>query len=243
MPTEADLRDLLHGDGAEPGALDTTRIIRKARARRRPRQLVAGIGGGVAAAGALAFVLPAALGLGGGGLSMAGGSAADDAATGDDASILKEDGAAGTSASLAASAELLNTCGAPVAEPAPDTWGMGLVVAPVDAVAGGETIETDVTLTNTGETTITTNSPMYLTFAGDGTVLWHGEGSVDVVRFELDPGASARIPVTFEPVSCTAPGEAVAEPGSYEVSAAVDVITADGTARVATGPATTITLR
>jgi hypothetical protein len=41
VPTEAELRDLMHGDDAEPGALNTARIIRKAKARRRPRQIAA----------------------------------------------------------------------------------------------------------------------------------------------------------------------------------------------------------
>jgi len=251
VPTEAELRDLMHGDDAEPGALNTASIIRKAKARRRPRLVAAGVAGGVAAAGALAFVLPAALGIGGGALSVAGGSAADEGAAGDDASTLREYDGPESATSLALSAELLNPCGSTVAETGSDAWATGLVVAPVDTTARTEPIETDVTLTNTADTTITTNGPVYLTFAVDGTVLWQGRGSLDVVRFELDPGASARIPVTFEAVQC-APDESgastesslrAAEPGAYELSAAVDVITARGDARVVTGPATAITLR
>jgi len=256
VPTEAELRDLMHGDDAEPGALNTARIIRKAKARRRPKVLAAGVVGGVAAAGALAFVLPAALGLGGGLASSGGGSAADESAS-DDASTLKfADGP--ESATVALSASTLELCGEPVAAVEPDAGGLVLTVAPVDAPVDAAWIETTVTLTNTGDTTVegTTAATASLTLSDDGTVLWHtnGPAAPNEVGVDLDPGESLSYSGTFRPVQCSSDDEdssdgfpadlpAVA-PGSYRLSAAIDLIPVDGSPlRLVTGPATTITLR
>ena len=258
MPTEAELRDLLHGDDPDRGALDTARIIRRAKTRRRPKQLASGLAGGVAAVGAIAFTVPALLGLGGG-LSMAsGGSAADEAAAGDDTSVLK-DGAAPESATMsAAAAETLNACGAPVAEIAPDSDGLVLTVAPVDAAAGEEWIDATVTLANEGVVPVegTTAATPALTLADDGTVLWHSNGATVqmVVVVDLAPGEAMSYPATFQPVLCSPeddasgaafpPGLPAVDPGAYQLSAAIDLLPADGSpARVITGPATAITLR
>lgn len=60
MPTESELRALLH-DGGTPGALNTGDIIRRARARRRPKRAAVGALGGLAA---LALVVPVAISAG-----------------------------------------------------------------------------------------------------------------------------------------------------------------------------------
>lgn len=91
MPTESELRALLRGDGA-PGALDTDDIIRRARARRRPKQLAAGALGGLAA---LALVVPVVLSLGPSGPgsvsdSSGGAAAPAHSENADDATMLRE---------------------------------------------------------------------------------------------------------------------------------------------------------
>lgn len=255
MPTEAELRDLLHGDDPHRGALDTARIIRRAKTRRRPKQLAAGLAGGVAAVGAIAFTVPALLGLGGGLSTASGGSAADEATAGD-SSVLK-DGAAPESATMSIAAEALNACGAPVAEVAPDSGGLVLTVAPVDAAAGEEWVDATVTLTNEGVVPVegTTAATPALTLADDGTVLWHSNGATVqmVVVIDLDPGEAMTYPASFQPVLCSPeddasggafpPGLPAVDPGAYELSAAIDLVPADGSpARLITGPATGITL-
>lgn len=257
MPTEAELRDLLHGEDDEPGALNTARIIRQAKARRRPKQLAAGITGGIAAIGALAFVLPAALGLGGASLSTAGGSAADQAEAGDGASILKESDAPGASTSLSTSAEGLNLCGATLTTLPPDADGLELTVAPAGPTTVGGWIEATVTLTNHGTDPFigTAVDGAVVTLSGDGAVLWHSNGPS--AEFEsavdLDPGESVSYRTGFEPVACSAeddasstgfrPGLPPLTSGPYELSAAIDIAPDGAPTRVVSGPPTAITLR
>ena len=256
MPTEAELRDLLHGDDPDREGLDTARIIRRAKARRRPRQLAAGLAGGVAAVGAIAFTVPALLGLGGGLSTASDSSAADEPASGGDTSILK-DGAAPESATSSVGAEALNACGGPVAEVAPDSGGLMLTVSPVDADAGEEWIDATVTLTNEGAVPVegTTAATPALTLADDGTVLWHSNGPTlqMVVVVDLDPGEALSYATSFQPVRCSPeddasgeafpPGLPAVDPGAYQLSAAIDLLPADGSpTRLITGPATGITL-
>lgn len=260
MPTEADLRDLLHDDGSEPGALDSADIIRRAKARRRPKRIVAGVVGGVAGVGALALVLPLTLGIGGAGLSAAGGSAADEAGAGDDASTLKSDA---EESSSALSVPIFPVCGAPLTEAAPDPDGLVLRVAPVGAHAGAERITTTVTLTNEGDTEVAgiTGMSARLTFAGDGKVLWFDNEPHFLVGMGLDlqPGESKSFPATFRPVVCD-PSDDVrtaegfppdlpsAPPGDYTLTATLDLVspgdgTGENTNRQITGPATAISLQ
>ncbi len=61
MPTESELRALLRGDGEGGDRLDADRIIRLARARRRPKRVALGALTGLATA---AVVVPVAIGVG-----------------------------------------------------------------------------------------------------------------------------------------------------------------------------------
>ena len=258
MPTEAELRDLLHGGDSDPGALNSARIIRQAKARRRPKQLAAAFAGGLAAVAAIAFTVPAVVGLGVGLPTASDGSAADESVAGDDASTLKEDDSPESAALSVVSAESLNLCGGPVADVAPDPGGLVLTVAPVDAAAGVEWLDATVTLTNGGTAAVvgTTVATPALTLADDGTVLWHSTGlaSQPVVDVDLDPGESQTFTASFQPVHCSPgddasgdafpPGLPAVDPGAYQLSAAIDLLPADGPpTRLITGPATGITLR
>jgi hypothetical protein len=255
MPTEAELRDLLHDDGSEPGALDTADIIRRAKVRRRPKQLAAGIVGGVAAAGALAFVVPVALGLGGAGLSAAGGSAADQSGAGDDASTLKEYDAPESATSLP-SAAALNLCGGTLSTLPPDPDGLELTVTPAGSAASGGWIEATVSLTNTGDEpfTGTVVGGAVVTLSGDGTVLWHSNGPTADIEavVDLDPGESVSYPAGFEAVVCSPEDDASSTgfrsglpavvTGPYELSAAIDVVPDGAPGRVVGGPPTPVAL-
>jgi len=254
VPTEAELRGMLRDDEPEPGALDTQRIIRKARARRRPKTFATYLAGGVAAVGAIAFTVPAVIGLGVTGFSSAsGGSAADEGAAGEDASSLR-DGPESASI-LSMSAATLNRCGDEVAESDVDAAGLMLEVSPVDASTGTEWVETTVTLTNTGDTTVTTSSPPILTLALDGRVMWHGHAADAVMSTstELSPGETVRLPATFQPVRCASDDEVAGaplpeglppvDPGAYDLSAAIDIADDTGGARIVNSSSTAITLR
>lgn len=254
MPTEADLREVLRDEPHEPGALDASRIIRRARARRLPKQLAAGIGGGLAA---VALIVPVAIGLGTGTLGGAGSAA--DTAGGQEAAPTEADAGAAppASASLsAAPAQQLNSCAAPLVHPAPDPSGLVLTVAPLEATADA-VLEVDVTLTNTGADRVsgTTGGAPVLTLSRDGIVLWHSNGptTMNVVPVDLEPAQSLSYTATLVPLRCDAADEGAdgfrselpeLGPGDYEVSAAIDLVPLDGgRSRLVSGPAAALVLR
>lgn len=245
MPTETELREALQGEPDEPAALDTARIIRRARARRLPKQLAIGIGGGLAA---VALVVPVVLGAGSLGL-IGSGSAADQGAA--DHPV-----AEGEVALEPSPAEALNRCGAAASVLAGDAAGLVLSVEAEDAAAGADRIRATLTLTNAGDapaTGVVNGSPV-MTLAADGVVVGHGApGAVDGGReIALDPGESVSFSVVFAPVPCAA-ADADEQlrtdppplaPGAYTLSAAIGFSRGDGSdPRLVTGPASPVTLR
>ena len=251
MPSESELRDRFREGTLPRGEIDVEAVLRRARARRRPRVLLAGAGGVLAVA---AIAVPAALTT-----SLPGGSVHDASApysTGEsaaDAGIAE--GPAGTG--LRAPAELLNRCGAPVAgyEPAPS--GLVISVAPVEASAAERAIPVTVTITNTGSERITgtTGTRPTVTLARDGITIWHTNGPQDLGArvIDLAPGQSVSYPAEFQPLRCSPPDEEAeafppdlpaAGPGVYELSAAIDLTSADGTrSELITGPPVEVVLR
>jgi len=259
VPSESELRDRFRSGTLPRGEIDVDAVIRRARARRRPRVVLAGAGSVLAIA---AIAVPAVLvtsfpgaGADATSLTSAGGAAADEPAP-----ESATDGAAGTQAYDSVQREAagtLNACGEPVAEETPAESGLVISVAPVDATATDRGIPVTVTLTNAGEERVTgtTGARPTVTFAGDGVVLWHTNGPEDLVArvVDLAPGQSMSYSTTFEPVVC-GPADDAAEgfrpdlpaagPGRYALSAAIDVAGEDGsTTELVTGPATVITLR
>lgn len=259
MPSDSELRDRFRSGTLPHGEIDVDAVIRRARARRRPRVMLAGAGSVLAIA---AIAVPAVLvnsipGAGGGGaaLTTVDGAAADEPAP--------ESAAGGAADSQAydavqrKAAGTLNACGEPAAEAVPAESGLVVTVAPVDAAATDRGIPVIVTLTNAGEERVTgtTGARPTVTFAGDGVVLWHTNGPEDLVArvVDLAPGQSMSYRTTFEPVVC-GPADDAAEgfrpdlpgvgPGRYTLSAAIDVAGEDGsTTELVTGPTTSITLR
>jgi hypothetical protein len=153
-------------------------------------------------------------------------------------------------------AERLNLCGQPVAEVVPSEAGLVITVASVSAAAGDRGIPITVTLTNAGgeRVTGTTGSRPAVTFARNGVTLWHTNGPQDLMArvVDLAPGQSVSYAADFDPVVCGPEDDAAgtfraglpsAGPGSYALSAAIDLTSEDGTVvELVTGPATGITL-
>jgi hypothetical protein len=246
MPSESELRDSLRDPRDPDGAIDVDAVLRRARARRRPRVILATGAGALALAGVLVPVGVLALGTTPpGALSVTAdeqGGAAPEPADGD------------TGIELAA-ADRLQLCGEPLAEVGLAANGLVLEIDPVDATATAETIDVTVTLRNTGSSTvrgITAVSPA-MTLSGAGTVLWHSNGlTPDVgVMVDLDPGESLAYPASFTPVVCAAVDDATgfredlpaAGAGAYELRAAIDLVEEDGSRVLVTGPPAAVTLR
>jgi len=252
MPTESDLRNRFH-EGTQPsGTIDVDAVLRRARARRRPRVLLAGAGSVLAIA---AIAVPAALG------SFSSPATDTAISTGGDSAYSQPEAAAGASDGTELvmdrpSAERLNLCSAPLAEVAPAENGLVLTVEPVTASAADHGIPAIVTMTNTGDAPVsgTTGGHPALTLSQRGVTLWHTNGvqTMIAVAVELDTGESLQYAATFEPVRCGVEDDAVEgfredltalEPGLYQLSAAIDFTRNDGsTIDLVTGPAVRATL-
>jgi hypothetical protein len=257
MPSDDELRELLSTarvrDVRAPGALDAGRVIARAKARRRPRQLAVGAVGVLAiAAVALAgfqlsrvdFATSIAL------VSPASGGAGDT-----ESSTLEE----GTfdSGAARAKAEELNLCGGALAEVAPGSSGLQLdVMFPESAPVGARTVDGVVRMTNLGPGTVagTTAASPTITLSQDGIVLWHSNGPtlMSVVVVDLAPGESLEYPASFTPARCDLeddlsagfrPDLPMLPAGEYQLSAALDVsVGIDAEAVLATSPLATIQL-
>lgn len=221
MPTESELRELLQGGGT-PGPLDAERIIRRARARRRPKRIVAGALGGLAV---VAVVAPVALGLGTmrpmGASDSAGGAAAGQESA-DGMSTLTERGAAGSLAD----------------DPYPDChlvgWDGDAVPSGVElhlaqAEPGGDvalTLSNDSAEPLRGELA---GAPYLALSSGEEPVGWSA-ASVETMRIDLEPGGRVTVAVPLDAVGCH---DAVLA-GDYGAEAALAIRLDDGRIVVAT---------
>jgi hypothetical protein len=258
MASESELRDRFHDGTLPSGQIDVDAVLRRARARRRPRVLLAGAGSVLAIA---AIAVPATIGsfarpatdatlIAGDGAEY---SAPESSGADQDAG---DAGGAGEVAMDRAPAEKLNLCSAPVAEVAPAENGLVLTVEPVTASAGDHGIPTIVTMTNTGTAPVsgTTGGRPAMTLSKGGVTLWHSNGpqTMIAVPVELAPGESLQYPATFEPVRCGVEddlGESFRDDlpevgaGVYQLSAAIDFTRNDGSfIDLVTGPAVRVTL-
>ncbi len=229
MPNESDLRTLL-GDGEIGNRLDAAHIVAQSRRRRMPRQVGAALVGAMAIAGIAVVAVPSLQSQPPAALSTAEsaeGFAADSGASDSSASIIKR-----------APAELLNPCAAPLTDVEPSRLGLVLEIAFADtAPVGTAPVSGVVRLTNTSDVAVsgTTAATPAITLSQDGVTLWHsqGVGDLSAVTVSLDPGESLEYPASFEPVRC-APEDDAAEqfrpalpaldPGSYDLSAALDFV-------------------
>ncbi|CAN5413917.1 hypothetical protein BH10ACT6_BH10ACT6_03160 [soil metagenome] len=265
MPTEAELREQFHerGERADDGsgrlsahdAIDLDAVLRRSRARRRPRVAVVAV---VSSLAALAIIVPV-------GVSVAGGqtgtfsTSSGSAASAPDVKAPESLGGSGTAdggVSGLAPAQKVNLCTGSPAELPPAANGLVLTVAPVDAAASDRGIPATVTLTNTGSSTFSGSASPFpaLTLSRAGIVIWHSNGAVPSLAqvIELAPGASVSFSTTFDPVVCgVADDERTtfrsdlpsAGPGTYGLSAVLAVSTNDGGSVVVGGPVAAVTLR
>jgi hypothetical protein len=250
MPSDSELRRRFQ-EGTQPrGEIDVDAVLRRARARRRPRVVLAAAGSVVAiAAIAVPAVVVTSFGTSSGTLSSSeyAPEAAPDAAG----------GAADSDAAMSRpSAERLNLCSAPVVELPPADDGLVISAAPVTASADARSIPVTVTLTNTGSVGIlgTTASRPALALSRDGITIWHTNGPSDMSAriVDLGPGESMTYETMFEPLVCGPDDDAqeafrpdlpAAGPGTYLLWAAIDVTHDDGSAvDLVTGPAVAVTL-
>ncbi|WP_165063562.1 hypothetical protein [Marisediminicola senii] len=279
MPTEAELRAMLR-DAATPrddddSTPDATRVIRRSRARRRPKQLLVGATAVVAVAGigfagiaGISALTPAQTGAS----SMVEEAAGDSAGgTAGESAPMDPEGAASGAGIGRAPANKLNLCGGTLAEVAPSATGLVLTTNfAATAPAGTNTVEGTVTMTNTSTEHITgtTAATPAITVSQNGRVLWHSNGMMIMMAalVDLAPGASMEYPASFTPVECSVEDDSAEsfrtdlpalEPGSYDVSAAIDITldsaaagSAGGTAGntaapvdLVTGPTAPVTLQ
>jgi len=265
MPTESELRQQFHDD--EPGgSIDLDAVLRRSRARRRPRVVAAAV---VSSLAVIGIVVPVSISIAGtrsatslfdAGAASAPRSSAGPVRLGGETTNGSD--ASGSGGGIKrAPAEKINLCTGAVATPAPADDGLVLTVAPVDAAASARDIPVTVTLTNNGTQRVTGSLSPFpaLTLSRDGIVLWHSNGPVPSLAQEIDlaPGASTSFDTTFQPLVCGVTDDEqesfrtdlpAAGPGSYQLSAALDLTpaTADANGQIAvvlvTGPTSPVTL-
>jgi hypothetical protein len=255
MPSDSELRRRFR-EGTQPrGQIDVDAVLRRARARRRPRVVVAAAGSVVAIA---AIAVPAVVitSFGSTGASVTSSEYGPEAAPEAAGGAADSDAADSDAALSGPGAEHLNPCSGPVTEFPPADGGLVISAAPVTAAAGARSIPVTVTLTNTGDVGIlgTTASRPALTLSRDGVTIWHTNGPSDMSAriVDLGPGESMTYETVFEPLVCGPeddaleafrPGLPAAGPGTYLLWAAIDVIHDDGSAtELVTGPAVAVTL-
>lgn len=230
MPTESELRALLHGEEPHP-ALDTGSIIRRARARRRPKRIAAGALGSLAC---LAIVVPVVVGINQGmPIRSASDTAGVSAPEGGQAPLPSPGGEGSLAYDPFPNCHLVDptTDGVAVAVPA----GVTLRVAQPNA--GGEVL---LTLDNQGDTVLRGEmaGPPYLALGSDGTPLGYSAAALPEKRIELPPGEQLTLRVPLEPIGCAGPLPA----GRYDAGAVVGIRDTDGVLRAATSIRTPITL-
>jgi hypothetical protein len=251
MPSDSDLRRRFR-EGTQPrGEIDVDAVLRRARARRRPRVLLAASGSVLAIT---AIAVPAVVVSG-----LPGTSTGDQVlSAGDAAAPESAGGAAGATETqlTGPAAKLIALCGADVVEPAPAANGLTVTVDPVTAAPGQRGIPVTVTLTNSGTSSIfgSTAAAPVLTLSRDGITVWHTadatDGSARVV--DLGPGESMTYQTTFDAVTCGAGDDAdLASPtalppapaGTYLLWAMIGLTHDDGSAvDLVSGPAVAVTL-
>lgn len=273
MPTESELRKQFHedepGGSAGRGAIDVDAVLRRSRARRRPRVVAAAV---VSSLAVIGIVVPVSISIAGtrsaSSLLDAGAASAPHAAQSSGGPVhlggesTNGSDASGSGAAIKrAPADKINLCTGAVATPAPADDGLVLTVAPVDAAASARDIPVTVTLTNTGTQRVTGSLSPFpaLTLSRDGIVLWHSNGPVPSLAQEIDlaPGASTTFSTSFQPLVCGVTDDEqeafredlpAAGPGSYQVSAAIDMTpaTADANGQISavlvSGPSSPVTL-
>ncbi|WP_157155530.1 hypothetical protein [Diaminobutyricimonas sp. LJ205] len=247
--TETKFRELL-ADSATHAALpavDATAVVRRSRRRRAPRLVAAG---GAFSLAAVGIAVAGVQGIQGFRLM----SPASESASSAPESASDQAGSMPSGAPTGA-ADTVNPCGGTLAA-ATDYPGLSLTTEfPTEASTGSGPVEGTVILTNTGDEPLQASSPAVapVTLSQDGRVLWHTSGPMilSLAEIALEPGQSHSWPASFTPIQCLSEAELdadpatlpAAEPGLYQLSAAIDLTFADGSALQFVGTPANITLK
>ncbi len=230
MPTESELRDLLH-DGSGPNRqLDAARIIRRARARRLPKQLAAGAGGVLAVA---ALAIPVAMGGSFGGLSPA----ADGGSAGGDSAVMMDEPDEGALESATRGTAAGLVCGGAPASYAAHPDGLQLTITNPYG-AGAPSTQIDLELRNEGESDVAGTMPATVAVAlvRDGVIVALNEvDAAERVDVELAPRETMLLRAELPLTACDSGDGGASRPvpaGEYRVVAVAGFETAEG----ASGP-------
>lgn len=255
-PDPKRLADDLHraADAAEPGSIDLDAVLARSRAARRTRRSAL-VGGAAALAVAGVFALGAGL-VGGLGPFAPPASTTADAPAGSAGPVAEEgasqDADPGAESGVAPEVEpetddlavgrlgAAAACGRPVPDAsAPAPLGLTAAVTAASVAADGSA-SADVVVRNSGVEPVSGRlEAVILAFASGGTVLEAGAGAGGVA-IDLEPGASATVPVRVGSLDCDAAGlpsaglEAVAtvEVAVGGAGASVLVVSSPGPAEV-----------
>lgn len=222
MPTESELRALLQGEPGRTRTLDAERIIRAARARRRPKRIAAGALGGLAA---LALVVPVAVGLGSLRPMSAsdGGGAAAPAESAEDMTTLSD--------SASRSDDPYPGCRLP-------SWDGDAVPSGVELLVTQPARDAPLVLTLVNDSTVElrgelAGAPILAVSDGDAPLGWSAGAATPAsgqdARVVLPPGARLAFEVPLEVVACS--GEPVM--GEVGVEAGLAIVLDDGATVVA----------
>lgn len=204
MPSESELREAMRSSAGSPATgIDTDAVVRRARARRVPKQIAFSSLSVLAIAGiaTLGISMLPSLHPGQGGdssSSIAANAPESSQEAGADDSALK---------SFGANDLTQNLCGSPTATTAPSSAGLTLEVNfPDTSVANGQDVTGTVTLTNTGASSVhgTTVVSPSIVVSRDGITVWHSNGAMIAmaVDVDLEPGKSFTYDAHFTPVEC-----------------------------------------
>ncbi|PZQ91856.1 MAG: hypothetical protein DI534_02560 [Leifsonia xyli] len=227
MPTESELRSLFQG-GEAPDPLDADRIIRRARARRRPKRIAVAALGGLAA---VAVVVPVALALGSTGPT--GTSQLADAPAADGQQERMADQAAG---------------GSLATDPYPECRLASGVTS--DAVPSGAELQLsqptpggalELTLVNGSGTALlgSIETAPYVALGTGEVPLGWSAGATETTRVDLAPGGTLTLSVPLQTTAC-AGGNLPA--GDYGAEAELTIRLDDGQLVTANSIRTEITV-
>lgn len=232
MSSESDLRKAFRESAnAHATGIDTDAVVRRARARRAPKQFALVSVSALAVAGVVALgvaTLPS-LSLGESGASDSGVMTALQEPPNNDAA----GGAAEKFSDSRVGASHL--CGFPTSVTGPNPAGLNLSVEfPESAAADSRSVSGSVVLTNSGTTAVsgTTALEPIVTVSRGGITVWHSNpiATTQDVVLDLDPGQSYAFDARFTPVECKQGDDAGEQfpdslgplsPGEYELSAEI----------------------
>lgn len=217
--SEADLRSAMAAPSLVPtSGIDTDAVVRRARARRRPKQFAVGTVSVLAIAGIFALgvsTLP----------SLHTGQATSDAGM-----MMNAPEAPKGDTSTGAETKLVdpsaNLCGSPSGTPPASSAGLELALN-LSSTSGtdGSRISGTAILSNTGTTRMSgsaTATPVFI-LSQNGVIVSRTDSPSDTlaIRIDLGPGESFTYPVTSSPLGCDSGDLAPIDPGTYDLVAAI----------------------